>query len=72
MATQIYDGACHCQTVTFKVDLDLSGALQCNCSICNKLGAVWAFAPASKLELKSGKEQLGDYQFGKKTLHRRH
>jgi hypothetical protein len=72
MTTQTYTGSCHCQAVTFDVDLDLEQALQCNCSICSKLGAVWAFAPKAKLSMKSGGEALGDYQFGKKRLHHRH
>jgi hypothetical protein len=67
-----YAGACHCGAVAFTVELDLAGALQCNCSICSKLGAVWAFAPKSKMTMKSGGEALGDYQFGKKRLHHRH
>jgi hypothetical protein len=70
MATKSYSGSCHCQAVTFDVDVDLDQALQCNCSICSRLGAVWAFAPRAKLNLKSGK--LDDYQFGKKRLHHRH
>jgi len=70
--TKSYSGSCHCGAVAFDVDLDLSGALKCNCSICNKLGAVWAFAPRSRLTLRSGETALGDYQFGKKSLHHRH
>lgn len=66
-----YSGSCHCGAVAFDVDLDLSGALKCNCSICSKLGAVWAFAPKSQFKLKSGEASLGDYQFGKKRLHHR-
>lgn len=71
MAGQTYQGSCHCGAVSFSVDLDLAGALKCNCSICTKLGAVWAFAPKSKFTLKSGAAQQGDYQFGKKSLHHR-
>ena len=59
MSTQTYTGSCHCQAVTFTVDLDLDQAL----------GAVWAFAP--KAMMTSGAEALGDYQFGKKHLHHR-
>ena len=44
MSTRTYNGSCHCQAVTFTVDLDLAGALQCNCSICSKLGAVWGLS----------------------------
>ena len=71
MSTQTYTGSCHCQAVSFVVDLDLDQALQCNCSICTKLGAVWAFAPKAKMTLKSGADALGDYQFGNKRLHHR-
>jgi hypothetical protein len=72
MASKTYSGSCHCQAVTFDVEVDLDQALQCNCSICSKLGAVWAFAPRSKLTMKSGATGLADYQFGKKRLHHRH
>jgi hypothetical protein len=71
MSTQTYSGSCHCRAVTFTADLDLDQALQCNCSICSKLGAVWAFAPRAKMTLTSGADALGDYQFGKKHLHHR-
>ena len=67
-----YSGSCHCGAVAFDVDLDVSGALKCNCSICSKLGAVWAFAPRASFKLKAGEGALGDYQFGKKNLHHRH
>jgi hypothetical protein len=71
MSARTYSGSCHCQTVKFTADLDLAQALQCNCSICSKLGAVWAFAPKAKMQLQSGADALGDYQFGKKRLHHR-
>jgi hypothetical protein len=71
MATETYQGACHCGAVAYSVDLDLAGALKCNCSICSKLGAVWAFAPRSTFTLRSGDTKQGDYQFNKKQLHHR-
>lgn len=69
--TKSYSGSCHCGAVSYEVALDLSGAVKCNCSICSRLGAVWAFAPRSALALKSGGDALTDYQFGKKHLHHR-
>jgi len=69
--TMSYSGSCHCGAVAFDVDLDVSGALKCNCSICTRLGAVWAFAPKASFKLKSGAPEQGDYQFGKKSLHHR-
>ena len=69
--TMSYSGSCQCGAVAFDVDLDVSGALKCNCSICTRLGAVWAFAPKASFKLKSGAAEQGDYQFGKKSLHHR-
>jgi hypothetical protein len=68
---QSYSGSCHCGAVAFTVEVDPSTALKCNCSICTKTGAVWAFAPKTKFALKSGEAKQGDYQFCKKTLHHR-
>lgn len=66
-----YTGGCHCGAVAYKVEVDPAQALKCNCSICTKLGAVWAFAPKVKFELSSGTEEQGDYLFNKKRLHHR-
>ncbi|MDP6953456.1 MAG: GFA family protein, partial [Alphaproteobacteria bacterium] len=35
-----YHGSCHCGTVTFEVEADLSKIIECNCSICTKKGAL--------------------------------
>ena len=69
MATETYTGSCHCGAVAFSVELDTDTALKCNCSICTKIGAVWAFASKDKFTLKSGAAAQGDYQFARKTLH---
>ncbi len=72
MDTRAYTGSCHCGAVAFDADLDVSSALKCNCSICCRLGAVWAFTPRSRFRLKTDASKLADYQFGKKRLHHRH
>ncbi len=69
MAAQSYSGSCHCGAVAFTAEVDPSTATKCNCSICTKLGAVWAFAPKAKFALKSGEFEQGDYQFNKMKLH---
>lgn len=66
-----YSGSCHCGAVAFTVEIDPTTALKCNCTICSKLGAVWAFAPKARFHLTSGEAKQGDYQFGKKALHHR-
>ena len=41
----------------------------CNCSICQKRGALWAFAGPDQFTLHSGDDDLTDYQFAKKMIH---
>lgn len=62
-------GSCHCGKVKFEVELDLKEALSCNCSICQRKGTLFTFVSAEKFNLVSGKENLTDYQFGKKAIH---
>jgi hypothetical protein len=67
--TRTYTVGCHCGEVRFEVTTDLSSVVACNCSLCQKRGALWSFVPAEHFGLRAGAEDLKDYQFGKKTLH---
>ncbi|MEM9668843.1 MAG: GFA family protein [Pseudomonadota bacterium] len=59
-------GGCHCGAVRFEVELPNSIEVEeCNCSICAKSGNIHVIVPASKFQLKSGKEQLTEYRFNK-------
>lgn len=64
-----YTGGCHCGRVRYEVRADLGQVVSCNCSICSKTGALYAFVPAEQLTLLSGEDALADYQFHKKVLH---
>src|SRR5262245_56508504 len=67
--TTTHTGGCHCGAVRYEATSDLSQVLSCNCSICNKRGALWAFVPAPQFRLLQGENAVTDYQFGKKTIH---
>ena len=67
--TKTYTGGCHCGEVRFEVTVDISSVVSCNCSLCQKRGALWSFVPAEHFGLRAGAEDLKDYQFGKKTIH---
>jgi hypothetical protein len=55
MAEQQYEGGCHCGAVRYTINLDLDkGTLRCNCSLCSKSRAWFAFAPADRFRLESG------------------
>jgi len=64
-----YTGGCHCAAVRFEVTADLGRVVSCNCSICQKRGALWAFVAPEHFALRAGSEDLKDYQFGKRALH---
>ncbi len=69
--TTKYSGSCHCQKVRFETRLSLAKVIECNCSICSRVGALRAFTPASDFKLLDGQDALTDYQFGKQHLHHR-
>ena len=64
-----HQGGCHCGTVRYEVETDMAQVLSCNCSICQKRGALLTFVEASKFKLLSGEGDLTDYQFNKKIIH---
>jgi hypothetical protein len=64
-----YSGGCHCGKVRFEVDMELDGLITCNCSICSKKGTILGFVGEKQFSLKSGKDDLSDYQFNKRHIH---
>lgn len=61
-----YEGGCQCGAVAYEVDVD--GCMTCNCSRCQPLGAILAFAPRSQLKLLRGEDNLTEYRFNKKSI----
>ncbi len=58
-------GQCHCGAVRFEVTLPqgLASARRCNCSYCEKRGAVAVTAMHDGLAIISGEDQLATYRF---------
>ena len=63
----VHDGSCHCGAVQFRIDLELTHFIICDCSICTKKGIVHVAVPDECFELLSGEDQLGLYQFKTNT-----
>jgi hypothetical protein len=55
-------GGCHCGAVRYEVELDASRGTMCNCSICQKIGAVGARVQPEAFRLLSGREALSAYE----------
>lgn len=62
-----YRGSCHCRRVTFEALADLRYAIDCNCSICRRRGALWHPAADSELRILTGESDLVLYQFHTNT-----
>jgi hypothetical protein len=59
-----YQGGCHCGQVRFEIETDLTKAIECNCSICTKKGALHHRVPPERFRLLSGQGALALYQSG--------
>lgn len=61
--------ACHCGAVTFEVDAAPSQVTDCNCSLCHKLGPLWAYYQAPQVRISG--ETVG-YVQGDRTMTTHH
>lgn len=59
-----YSGGCHCGHVRFEIQTDLATAVECNCSVCRKKGALHHRVPPERFNILSGHDALDLYQFG--------
>jgi len=64
MSAKHYKGSCHCGTVRYEVDLDLSkGTIRCNCSLCTKARAWFTFVNPRQLRMQSGEDSMAEYRW---------
>lgn len=68
MPVQHYHGGCQCGAVRYEVGIDLDKTITCNCSRCQRLGSVLAFASRVQFTLLSGEENLTEYLFNKHKI----
>ena len=66
----IHRGGCHCGKVKIEVEGEISGALSCNCSICQKRGSLLWFVPRDHMKV-TGEAELTTYTFNKHVIKHR-
>ncbi|GAA3928378.1 GFA family protein [Litoribacillus peritrichatus] len=61
----IHKGSCHCGAVEFTVNLPngIEGPYRCNCSLCDRRGAIAAPVQMEEFKVTKGEEFLTLYQF---------
>ncbi len=68
MAIQSYSGGCQCGAIRFAVNADLDQSFTCNCSRCQKIGAVLTFVESGEFRLiEDG--PVSEYLFNKMVIH---
>ncbi|HET9645197.1 MAG TPA: GFA family protein [Burkholderiaceae bacterium] len=67
----LYKGSCHCGRIAFKVEGPLGGAMSCNCSICQRKGALMWFVTRERLQLLTLEENASTYMFNKHVIKHR-
>lgn len=66
-----YLGSCHCGRIAFEVDGTISGAMSCNCSICQRKGSLLWFVPREQMRLLTPEESASTYMFNKHVIQHR-
>ena len=61
-------GACHCGAVGFELLKEPAWLTACNCSVCRRLGALWAYAEPGEVRLRVERGATSAYVWGDKTL----
>jgi hypothetical protein len=55
------EGSCHCGKVRFQVEALTPAVTDFNCSICHRLGALWAYYPTGEVDFTAGAGETATY-----------
>jgi hypothetical protein len=66
-----YRGSCHCGRVAYEVEGEITGAIACNCSICQRKGSLLWFVPRDTLHLLTPEDAATTYTFHKHVIKHR-
>ena len=64
----MFKASCHCEAVQLEVR-ELPGAVtECNCSVCRRYGALWAYYTRDQVRLRASDTALSAYSWGDRTI----
>ena len=66
------EASCHCGAVRLEVAAAPETVTDCNCSICRRLGALWAYYPPEQVRFLSPREATFFYSWGDHDLEFHH
>ncbi len=59
---------CHCANTKLLTEEPPASITSCNCSICNRIGALWAYYDLEKVEVLIAEGSNKNYSWGEKAL----
>jgi hypothetical protein len=59
---------CHCGAVQIGIPRKPRRLTDCNCSICRRYGTLWAYYPATSVEVRAAPGALASYSWGEQAL----
>ena len=62
------DASCHCGAVRFTVETAPDEVTDCNCSICRRYGALWAYYQAPQVRFEPANGPTDVYLWGRRQL----
>lgn len=65
---ELMEGSCHCGSVRLTVSQPPVYTIKCNCSICVRLGALWAHYNSAMVKIEGHPQNTSAYVWGKETL----
>ncbi len=60
--------SCHCGAVRIELDAPPARLTECNCSICRRLGALWAYYTRDQVRFVMAADATHAYAHGDRTL----
>ena len=61
-------GSCHCGRIAYRLDAEPTEAIECNCSICRRKGALLAAFAPDQFHLETTRDHIAVYTFGKHVI----
>ena len=62
------EATCHCGSVRLEADELPATVTSCNCSICRRYGALWAYFTRASARVTHGANMLEAYSWGDRTI----
>ena len=68
MSGTTIEASCHCGQVRLEIGAELGDLTDCNCSICRRYGALWAYFTRPQVQVTAPDNAIETYMWGDRML----